>query len=84
MTVLDTSLLLLNAILTIGILSFLYAENPLFRFAEYTVIGATTGNWLVQGILALENSAYIPLTQGKLLTLVGIVLGVLYFSRYFG
>ena len=35
----------ISAIFLLMILSYLYKENPFFRFAEHTVIGAAAGYW---------------------------------------
>jgi len=36
------------AILTIGIISFLYKDNPLYKFCESLFIGVSAGYWFVQ------------------------------------
>ena len=38
------------AFLTLSILSFLYDDNPFYRFAESLFIGVSAGYWMVQGI----------------------------------
>jgi hypothetical protein len=38
----------LAAILTIGIISFLYKDNPLYKFCESLFIGVSAGYWFVQ------------------------------------
>ena len=72
------------ALLTIATLSFIYRENPFYRWAEYTVIGVTTGNWLVMAINAIQNAALGPLQAGEFHVIIALVLGALYFSRLFG
>jgi hypothetical protein len=37
----------LAAILTIAIFSFLWKDNPLYRFAEHLVVGVSAGYWIV-------------------------------------
>jgi len=75
---------LIGALLTIATLSFLYKENPFYRWAEYTVIGVTTGNWLMMALDAIRNGAVGPLQKGDYTVLISVFFGVLYFSRYFG
>jgi hypothetical protein len=84
MTALTPYFQALGALLTIASLSFIYKENPFYRWAEYTVIGVTTGNWLVMAINAVRNGAIAPLMDGQLHIIIAMILGVLYFSRYFG
>jgi hypothetical protein len=72
------------ALLTIATLSFIYKENPFYRWAEYTVIGVTTGNWLVMAINAIQNAALGPLQAGEFHVIIALVLGLLYFSRLIG
>lgn len=72
----------LAAVLTIASLSFMYKENPFYRWAEYTVIGVTTGNWLMMAINAIRNGALGPLQAGEFHVIIALILGALYFSRF--
>jgi len=74
----------ISAVLTIGTLSFLYGENPYYRWAEYTVIGIATGNWLMMAINAIQNAALGSLLAGEYHVIIALILGVLYFSRFWG
>ena len=38
---------LIAGILTIGIVSFLYKDNPLYKFCEALFVGISAGYWLV-------------------------------------
>ena len=38
------------AFLTLAILSFLYDDNPIYRFAESLFIGVSAAYWMVQGV----------------------------------
>lgn len=51
------------AFLTLSILSFLYNDNPFYRFAESLFIGVSAAYWIVQGIW----TTLIPNILGKLL-----------------
>lgn len=73
----------LAAVLTLASLSFMYKENPFYRWAEYTVIGVTTGNWLMMAINAIRNGVVGPLQEGQFHVIIAVILGVLYFSRFF-
>jgi hypothetical protein len=83
MTALTPFFQLIGALLTLASLSFIYKENPFYRWAEYTVIGVTTGNWLVMAIKAVQNGAIAPLMGGQVDIIIAIILGVMYFARYF-
>jgi hypothetical protein len=84
MTMFTSTLQLIAAVLTVATLSFIYKENPFYRWAEYTVIGVTTGNWLVQAINAIQNAALGPLQAGEFHVIIALILGALYFSRLVG
>ena len=40
----------LAALFTLAIFSFLYKDNPLYKFAESTVVGVSAGYWMVIGL----------------------------------
>lgn len=83
MTALTPFLQAIGALLTIASLSFIYKENQFYRWAEYTVIGVTTGNWLIMAINAVRNAAITPIMEGQLQLILALILGVMYFARYF-
>jgi len=64
------------------VLSFLYKENPFYRFAEYTVIGAATGYWTVMAAKNIVDAGITPLVAGSYVLLIPAIFSVLMFSRY--
>ena len=70
-------------VLTIMIFSFLYRDNPFYRFAEYLLIGVSVGYYFV---IICTNTIY-PLVidrlfmHGELIVIVPTVLGSLMFLR---
>jgi hypothetical protein len=50
------------ALLTLAILSFLYRDNPLYRFAEHLFVGVSAAYWMVMGFW----STLVPNLLGKL------------------
>jgi len=74
---------LVALILTLLILSFLYRENPFYRFAEYLLVGISVGYYLV---IICRNTIY-PLVidklfvRGELIVLIPVVLGLMMFAR---
>ena len=73
---------LIAGVLTIGIVSFLYRDNPLYKFCEYLFVGISAGYWFV----TIYFTVVLPKLYDKLLTheyiyLVGGALGVLMLLR---
>jgi hypothetical protein len=71
------------ALLTLCIFSFLYKDNPFYRFAEHLFIGISAGYWLCRYYrnIFLPN-LYTPLfEQGQLLYIVPLVLGIMMLMR---
>jgi hypothetical protein len=74
----------ISALMTIAIFSFLYRDNPLYRFAEHIFVGVANG-WAVtfywHNILA--PSLFDPLfRQGRLLYIIPLIIGMLYLTRF--
>jgi hypothetical protein len=72
------------ALLTLGIFSFLYKDNPFYRFCEHLFVGITNGYaitfyWHRIIVPSLIN----PLAKGeKLYLLIFAFIGALYFTRF--
>ena len=71
------------AILTLFLFSFLYKENPAFRFAEHLYIGVGAGHAIAVQWSTLRTTAWLPLIRGNLLMLIPLVLGILLYTRFF-
>ncbi len=77
------------AILTLAIFSFLYKENPLYRFAEHLYVGIANGYaitfyWhrvLVPSFFDRVGAASTPIAT-KIWLIVIAVIGALYFTRF--
>ncbi len=71
------------ALLSLAIFSYLYKDNPVFRFAEHLFTGLSVGYMIV---LMWNNYAYqyivIPISQQRWITLVPMALGMLYLFRF--
>lgn len=70
--------------LTLALYSFLWKENPVYRFAEYLYVGMGAGYGVVTTIDAyirptIKNDL---MTDHKYLVLVPIFIGVLIYARY--
>ncbi|RKX71768.1 hypothetical protein DRP53_00335 [candidate division WOR-3 bacterium] len=71
------------ALLTLFILSFLYKDNPLFRFAEHLYVGISNGYLIaITWHNALRPNLFDPLGRGQYIFLIPMVLGLLYFTMF--
>jgi nitrate reductase gamma subunit len=71
------------ALLTLCIFSFLYKDNPFYRFAEHLFIGISAGYWLCRYYrnIFLPN-LWTPLFErGQVLYIVPFVLGIMMLMR---
>jgi hypothetical protein len=70
------------AFLTLCVFSFLYRDNPFYRFAEHLFVGAAAGYLLaVQYQNVLVPNMIHPLGRGNLLPLVPLGLGLMLLGR---
>lgn len=77
------------ALLTLGIFSFLYKDNPVYKFCEHLFVGVSAGYWVV---LTANSSIWPNLIQPLFtnfsagrnwMLLIPLALGILLFSRFF-
>ncbi len=72
------------ALLTLSIFSFLYKDNPFYRFAEHLFVGVSMG----YAIPLIYDSVYLPYVytpiflQHKYIILIPTLLGILYLTRF--
>jgi hypothetical protein len=74
----------IGAFLTFCIFSFLYKDNPLYRFAEHLFVGVSVGYSIS---ISYHNVLYpdliVPLFKhGQLLNIVPLLFGLCYFARF--
>lgn len=74
----------LGALLTLCIFSFLYKDNPFYKFAEHLFVGISAGYWAtLEYHNVFRPNLWDPLTrEGKLLLIVPFIFGLLLFSRF--
>ncbi len=72
-------------ILTLAIFSFLYKDNPFYKFAEHLLVGVSAGYYLVQYFFsAAYKKLWVPVFhQGHYILIIGGILGALMFTRLF-
>jgi hypothetical protein len=80
----------IGAFLTLGIFSFLYRDNPVYKFCEHLFVGISAGYWVVLTYFAtikpnlIQPLFFVPLTFDlHLLLLIPLVLSLFLFSRFF-
>ncbi len=70
------------AFLTLCIFSFLYGDNPFYKFAEHLFVGVSAGYWMV---LSYWQTIYPdlvePIRRGELLYWIPCILGFLLLAR---
>ncbi|MGH7681903.1 MAG: hypothetical protein ACRENN_07950 [Candidatus Eiseniibacteriota bacterium] len=77
------------ALLTLGIFSFLYKDNPVYKLCEHLFVGVSAGYWVV---LTMTSSVYPNMIQPLFndfahdrhyLLIIPLLLSILLFSRFF-
>lgn len=73
----------IGALLTLGILSFLYKDNYLYKIAEAVFVGISAGYWFITYFWDnIYRKAYVGIFhEGDLALLVGVILGVMMLLR---
>jgi len=71
------------AFLTLGIFSFLFKDNPVYRFSEHLFVGVANGYYIaLYWHNTLRPNLVEPLGQGQLIYLVPLLLGLMYFAKF--
>jgi uncharacterized membrane protein YidH (DUF202 family) len=70
------------AFFTIAITSLAFRDNPLAKFAEHTFLAAQAGNLVTMGFRNINNISLQPLTQGAIIMIIPILLGIALYTRY--
>ena len=73
------------SLLTLCVFSFLYKDNPFYKFAEHLFVGISAGYGVtLEWYNVFLPNLWRPLTQqGKLILVVPFIFGILLFSRFF-
>jgi hypothetical protein len=77
---------IIAGLLTLAILTFLYRDNPIYKMAEYLLIGVSIGYVLViNWSNTLMDRMFTPLfSDGQWHLVVPLILGLMMFGRLFG
>ncbi len=71
------------AICTLGLMSFVIKDSPLYRLAEYTFLAVGTAYSFVLSLERLNPVIITPIKQGKYTIFIPVALGLLLYSRFF-
>jgi len=67
----------------LAIFSFIYKENPIYRFAEHVFVGSTAGHAIGTAIGNIHRFGYVPLTtNNEWHFIVPFVLGLMLYARF--
>lgn len=70
------------AFLTLCVFSFLYRDNPFYRFAEHLFVGAAAGYLLaVQYQNVIKPNVIGEMSQGNMLPLIPLAMGIILLGR---
>lgn len=72
----------LAALMSLGLYSYLWKENPFFRVCEHAYLGLSLSHLVVMGWNNVRDMGLSKLAQGQYAVLVPIILGVLLFTRW--
>jgi hypothetical protein len=65
------------------IFSFLYKDNPFYKFAEHLFVGVANGYYIaLYWHNTLKPNLYDPLSAGNFIYFVPLLLGLMYFTRF--
>ncbi len=70
------------AIGTLGLLSFAWKDNKFYSICEHIYVASGAAHALVLGVKNIKANAIIPLAEGKLLAIIPIVLGLMFYARF--
>jgi hypothetical protein len=72
-----------SALCVIGIFSFIWKENPYYRFLEHLFVGLASGQAVAAAYGVIVNSAVKPIAKGSIALIIPVILGLMLYLRYF-
>lgn len=78
----DTISALFTSAIMVMMWTFLYKDNPIYKVSEAILIGVSAGFYTITGIQSIYKSNIVPLMQGDVVQLVGLLLAVLMFTTF--
>lgn len=84
MNISDSIWVWIGALGTIAIFSFVFKENPVYRFCEHLYVGSAAGYAISVNLKSIVDSAWTPITQeGKIVLIIPVIFGLLLYARFF-
>lgn len=74
----------ISGLLSLCVFSFLYKDNPAYKFAEHLFVGVANGYFLTFTIhRVLTPNLFVPLfAEGKIWLIASFIVGMLYIMRF--
>lgn len=72
-----------SAICVIGVLSFVWKENPYYSLMEHLFVGLAAGQAVAAAYGVIKNSALVPIASGSLSLILPVLLGLALYLRFF-
>jgi hypothetical protein len=73
----------IGAILTLMIFSFLFKDNPFYKFGEHLFVGVANGYFIaLYWHNSLKPNLYDQLAAGNFIYIIPLLLGLMYFARF--
>ncbi len=73
----------IGAILTLMIFSFLFKDNPFYKFGEHLFVGVANGYFIaLYWHNSLKPNLFDELAAGNFIYIIPLLLGLMYFARF--
>ncbi|MBT9157252.1 MAG: hypothetical protein DDT36_00233 [Firmicutes bacterium] len=67
----------------LAIFSFIYKENPIYRFAEHVFVGSTAGHAIGMAVGNIHRFGWVPLTtKNEWHFIIPAILGLMLYARF--
>jgi hypothetical protein len=74
---------LVSALMSLMVLSFLYKENPIYRLVEYISVSTMSAVLFITAWSNIEKWGISKLGSGEYIYLIGVILGLSLYSRFY-
>ncbi len=80
----DTFGLWIGAALTVWLFSFAFKDNALYKLAEHLFVGTAAAYSFTIAFDGIMRTGIAPIQQGNVTRIVPLIIGCLFFTKYFG
>lgn len=74
--------IVIPAIMTVMVLTFMYKENPIYRLAEYIMVSSACSVLLVTALNNIYGGGITKIMSGDYIYIIGIVLGIFLYTKF--